>query len=399
MKKQSVTEDGGLPIYGINDIVKTWKDWGWEGLDEFAGHLCKFSKDCFHESVERDKVSFVSQRFVEWLADYTYLDDQSGAEMPEGEYLLEFVANPSCDRHFRPFDVRLGDRISDDAGSASRYIADGTEVPEYASAARECMRKALEKILTAFTACGDRKELISKLLAPAHIITYCDGVGWVDPEDPLASLRLRQITKEEKGIAAWLLDVLNDKKSCREAYWNCVWIAGRGTAHTLLDITDRIEKTVPVTDEQVCTLNNLVAGISSRGCWQSEADGSSRFVFGAPPEINSRPCCSGTLRTLLVQPAFALLLKLSSTCSHARFIRACRAPSCGELFYAGDIRTVTCQRRYRGKTRKTECQLEWRRYKQWLGENGGGPEDNWDTPELKEHFLAQDKPYYRESVS
>ncbi|MFC1739248.1 hypothetical protein ACFL1G_09405 [Planctomycetota bacterium] len=187
----------------------------------------------------------------------------------------------------------------------------------------------------------------------------------------------------------WLVHGLRGRKACEEALWNCVWAFTKPMITKLMEVKRNIIDDIPPTNEQPVYLNDFMGEGFPRGYRVVQRDGSETYEVCLEPRTDSpRFEHIGLLdvpRILLIQPAFGLAQELQKICSKPRFVRKCRAPSCGKTFYTGRKNATNCPGSQGYK--KNKCALEWIRYKRWLLKTRRNPESDWDNDKVKELFL------------
>lgn len=193
----------------------------------------------------------------------------------------------------------------------------------------------------------------------------------------------------------WLDYGLQGEVECEEAYWNCVWLYLEKDIQVMSEIKNHINSNIPLTDEQCGLLNRHMSSGHPKGCYRKNTDGSEIYELGLKPKdtnkkfSNTEDSCLTTIASKFwAQPAFRLAGELQRNCSKPRFIRYCRAPSCGKKFYTGHKNATCCPGSQGNK--KNKCALEWIRYKRYLQKIGENSEENWDNLKLKEQFVSYD---------
>ena len=194
-----------------------------------------------------------------------------------------------------------------------------------------------------------------------------------------------------REILSWLRHGLRDRDACDEAYWNCVWHYAQATIDRLSEAERMIDADVPLTEELAKEIDVLLArGMPTAG-FVSDCNGKVAYKISLEPSIpGSEVGLHAVARTLCVAPAFILAQTLERKLSTPRFIRTCRAPSCGKRFYTMRAEATSCPGSQGGK--KNQCALEWIRYKRYLMKLGMDPEKDWEKPDLRGQFISCDQP-------
>ncbi len=379
---RTVSKFNDAHLYDISDLISIWKK-GWRELAKLCNRLNVYCEvRGFGES--KDSVAYrVYYGFDNILCDILWckgtckLNTSSIfylAKAKPGQYSLEYCKSSQ------------------------------TVYPDYHD--QESSKKGNEKTIA-----------VLKKIIPAFIKNKTFGEALLDISDKNnVNLFVREILSGGKTTVSdimsitftdcqsksmeWLLSGLKGKDACDEAWWNCVWLEAKSTIEVMLDIQDHIKNDIPLTGEHIKRLNKQIFYGHPRGNWIKQKDG--KQIFDTFLELNSKNLNAGYpmelfAKALLVQPAYVLSQQLREKCSTPRFVKKCCAPSCGQLFYTGDARMITCKRRYRDKQHKPLCQLEWLRFKRWLNNNAYKPKMDFDNQNLKNKFLAKDKTYYTEN--
>ena len=184
---------------------------------------------------------------------------------------------------------------------------------------------------------------------------------------------------------------LSSKVACEKAWWHCVWLVTEHKIQEMLEIRERIETDTPLTKQHFMFLTeHMKYGRAYISRFTYDTGNESYQIMLKPDASKQRilPLYAAAY-TLLTQPAFRLARQLESKHSKPRFIKQCRAPSCGKLFYTGHKNAVVCKGTEGGK--KSKCALEWVRYYRYLVKTRKKPEEDWNNQKLREEFLSYDK--------
>lgn len=199
-------------------------------------------------------------------------------------------------------------------------------------------------------------------------------------------------TKIEKrwfDAVKWLIKGLGSQRACEEAWWNCFWLAMKPQVEELLEIKKHIIGDVPLSSEQLNTIDRYLYYGRPRGKWFYEKDYSQSYKIVLRPYVGPSHLFDKAINALLCQPAYVLARQLENKHSKGRYVRQCRAPSCGKSFYTGRKNANACPGSKGDK--KNECSLEWVRYKRYLLKTSNNPEADWDNNNLKKQFIEYDK--------
>lgn len=215
--------------------------------------------------------------------------------------------------------------------------------------------------------------------------------GWIDI---LLSVRI-----DGRWVEAmkWLLYAFRNKDNYEETIWNCVWIFTKPMITELMKLKKCIIDDIPLTDEQLIYLDDLMEEAHPYGSRNVRCNGSETYEVYLVKKIKDSPFffdrninfLRNTARVLLIQPAFNLAQELQRKCLKPRFVRRCRAPSCGKRFYTGRDNATACTNK--GSGAKSACALEWIRYKRFLMKISKDPEKDWDNEQLQKDFISYNK--------
>lgn len=253
-------------------------------------------------------------------------------------------------------------------------------------------RKIVRKVTSAFANSATIGEAFSKISTERNRSRFFGG--------QLAHDHLRESIQMELSwriegfwskVMKWLDYGLSDETVCEEAYWNCIWAYAEPGIKELLEIKRRINNYVPLEDEHYMSLNWYMSYGYPAGSCVPHGDKGEIYKLALTPEslkINISEL-SWFADQLLAQPAFLLAAALQEAWSKPRFVRKCRAPSCGQRFYTGHDNATACPSKRSGV--KSPCALQWVRYKRYLTKIGKDPERDWDKEQLKKAFISYDK--------
>ena len=255
-------------------------------------------------------------------------------------------------------------------------VEDRTE--EDFSSVYACIRKMLKKIINA-------SSVPIKIKTDIKVTGRSDFVLNILPSD------------QEKEILKAFAKRLELRKKpqallSQNVYWMLVHFYLQRQVKHLAAIKANCEET-PLTTEQA---NLLTVGIASVR-WALDVDLSTNnsWRFKLCPLVTDERLFPNqfheiTTSVMLSSPAcmeIAKLIEALRSQSHHRYIRRCRAPSCGRLFYTARSNAAVCP----GKRWK-KCKGEWDSYasklKKWLY----NPQEIWDDDCLKEKFKRDYKP-------
>lgn len=257
------------------------------------------------------------------------------------------------------------------------------------------LRKIMTKVTEAFATCKTFEGVLQKIAAPGNYERFIGANkehhgSWTAYMKKLLEIRIEPPWGK---VMRWLGKGLKSKEACEEAGWNCVWLVMQSKVDEMLEIKRRIDKNIPLTDSHISLLNEHMSyGHPVASYFLQDNESKTYQVLLRP-----NPCESSILTVqffeaaniLLVQPAFRLAQELQNKLSRPRFIRQCRAPSCGKIFYTGRKDATACPGSQGYK--KNKCALEWNRYRRYLKKINRNPEKDWDNDKLKEQFISYDK--------
>ncbi len=240
------------------------------------------------------------------------------------------------------------------------------------------------------------KALASSRTIGDAVVSLVGKANWemCGPDTMLSGLvRVSEAEIEERWAEAfsWLHRAVIRTVSEEESWWNCAWLVIEEHLSYLREIEERIVEDVPLTEDQHFDLNDYIQYGRPVGYWSRRPDGAETYdvyLEVAHEEIN-RWDLERAAAALLVQPAFRIAQGLRNRCSKPRFLRRCRAPSCGKEFWTGRANATNCPGSQSNK--KNPCALEWIRYKRYLSKLGNDPETAWNTADLQEKFRTYDQ--------
>ena len=256
------------------------------------------------------------------------------------------------------------------------------------------LRNLMTKVTKAFATCKTFGGVLRKIAAPGNYEKFIsmkkDDGFWIDYMKKLLEIRIEPPWGE---VMRWSGKGLKGKEACEEAWWNCVWLIMQPKVEEMLEIKRRIHKDIPPTDIHISQLNEHMNYGHPVGSYFLQDNESKTYQVLLKPNSceSSIPIVQffEAANILLVQPAFKLAQELQGILSRPRFIRQCRAPSCGKIFYTGRKDATACPGSQGFK--KNKCALEWNRYRRYLKKIDRNPEKDWDNDKLKEQFISYDK--------
>lgn len=175
------------------------------------------------------------------------------------------------------------------------------------------------------------------------------------------------------------------------AWWHCAWLMTEPLVEEMLRIEKRLDADIPLADEHIDQLSWHIRYGHPTVLDSETDDGKTRYNLYLDidvQQINLYPL-NRLAYYVLLQPAFILAQKFQEKCRIPRFIKCCRAPSCGKRFYTGRAKATSCPGSTGGK--KSKCALEWVRYNRYLEKIGKVPEECWHEADLQKQFLVYDK--------
>lgn len=368
-------------LYDIDALNQAWKDVGWKALAELGA---KLGVSCHPHSVGWEIMSAFDEVYIDMGSEQCSGFNQVAwkpedlvtlAAIPKG---VLYTYRSEKEYHFNPYTYRGSTREDNK------------------------LRRLLQVVLTAFVNSKSLEDALSKINEKnwrrfAKHSFDRETEGWIKE---LLSVKIGGRWVE---AIKWLVYGLRNTEACQEANWNCIWLYTKPMRTKLMEIKRSIDSNTPLPDEQLLYLNAFMEGAYPRGLYVIRCDDTQTYEICLQPQIAHRPLYKsqellgiegpsfrsqelrGLAIMLLVQPAFNLAQQLHSQCSKPRFVRQCRAPSCGKRFYTGRKNAVVCPSTT--SVRASECRLEWIRYMRWLKNLNKNPESDWNHPMLKENFL------------
>jgi hypothetical protein len=264
------------------------------------------------------------------------------------------------------------------------------------------LKSILKKILESFVSSDSIGKAFSKISTKKNSELFIkENSQWT--ENDFEPIFMVEINERFKELMRWLIKGLENKESCKEAWWNCVWILMQSHIKELKHIEAQIQKDIPLTEGQLKTIEGYMINSFSRGKMIAEDDGRISYHIFLEPEISCLHMAPihAAVHAFLVQPAFELAKELERNYVKPRFIKKCRSPHCGNIFHTGRSDATACPGS-QGNT-KNECALAWNRYTKFLYKTkkvpheyteqkpGKMPKEVWDNPSFKEEFISYDK--------
>ncbi len=360
--------------YNIDDLVTAWES-GWQ-------HLEKFTDLQSHQKLEGsgDKSKSPLDRVLLAVADVLnpYVGVGKNFKVPKTlpDYTVILnLATSNNRRLYRPVECKS--------------LLCGYQLSSLVKG--ETLRKSLQKVTNAFLSSDDYEQVFFKIATKNNVQKFKEHWSQQDCRWAKGEYFSVKIEPRLREIMNWLRHGLDSKAKCQEAWWNCLWLFMEPTIKTMLEIKKRINADIPLYQEQMKTLNYYISH-GYPGIGVLEDDGkhklhiilkphTPKMILNSPFEVMSV--------IILVQPAFDLTQQLQNKFPKSRFIRQCRAPSCGELFYTQRKVQVVCGGSRGNK--KTKCALEWQQYRNWLQILSKIPERDWDNSKRKEEFLRRSR--------
>jgi hypothetical protein len=371
-----MAEISDYDLYDISDLVTTWQK-GWRKLASLGCARCTKKPMYFPSNRSMSVLDLVSCVFYLILSQWRDLFGTFG--LPEHGFLgyaCQVMLNLAAEGE--TFIHRVSK--SGFSGCLGAWAKDkGQE--------KKCLRRVLQAVETS----GSLGEAFGKITTSANVDTL--KRVWVQGgRKELSSLFSHEFSNRFRETAGWLKYGLSGRERCEEAFWNCTWFAMEPSVQKLLRIRDKIAAEVPLSDDEVEVLDFYLGYGRPRVCTVDNDNGKRQMqvILTPPPEntVSANPLVFMAV-VLLVQPAFVLSQDLARSLSKPRFLRKCRAPSCGKLFWTGRANATNCPGSRSGQ--KNKCSLEWIRYMRYLKKVGKDPESDWDNGQLKRDFVKYDK--------
>lgn len=381
MRRQTKNVIGEYMSYGINDLVSTWDNEGWQGLAELAKKLeldrfgFGYGDDCNTHRVKHA----LEESYEELICEVS--GRRLGHWWSIGRWCA-FVLIPPEKKYtkslrklldYKPDDVGHGGSAADDAkllkcyGKISHALANSKTIYDaFCNTVEPKILKAHEK----------------------HAKEYWGEEAQSDNQNILRKKIPKKYAEVFELISKWT----RKQASHAEVWWSCVWWYIRDNVKEMLQIQDCILKDVPLTDEQRRLLSEYMGYGNPRGIIWFDDDGNCSYEI----YLDVRDCQYMPYRDienigcgLLTQPAFALGQQLLRRWTSPRFIKRCHAPSCGKAFYTKRSKATACPSKH--DDNKSACALEWIRYKRYLTKISRNPEEDWENKRLQRDFISYDK--------
>ncbi len=371
-------------LYNIDDLIATWKK-GWQELANLAEKL-GFQRDGSQNSSDSSRppssrVLGCSEEIIRHITSHdpsfpspSFHSVQALAAAPDNEYTY-------C--------------------SSIDHLPDPNKYGVSQVDERRKLRKSLKKVTEAFATCKTLGGALQKIATPNNYKRFLKEHRLEEfKKTTLEKFLGVKIEPPWPEVMRWLGRGLRGEKACEEAWWNCVWLVMQPKVREMLEIKRRLYEDIPLTEGHISLLNeHMIYGHPVGSCFVIDDNGRKtyRVVLKANAyRIKATPLLIEwtiplliAAHILLVQPAFKLAQELLSRFSRPRFVRQCRAPSCGKMFYTGRKDANACPGSQGYK--KNKCALEWIRYKRYLQKIGKNPEKQWHNQQLKKQFIAYDQ--------
>ena len=356
--------------YNIDDLVTAWKS-GWRCLEEYASRQ-------YHQKLEGsgDEKKSPLERVHSVIEDVLY-----PYEHCIGRYLNLPKTLPDCDEILNL--AASNNRILY-GPPKSRYLL-GSQLGSWVKDKAQ-LYKSLQKVTKAFATSDNYNQAFSKIANKTNLKRFTDYWSQQGKEVCLPV----EIEPRLRTIMKWLEFGLSDAEKCREAWWNCLWIFMEPIIKRMNYIKEQINDDTPLYREQLEELNYYIShGYPITNWLTDKKDGYKIQIVLRPHPPKRLSTFDVMIVILLVQPAFNLAQQLQASFTNPRFIKRCRAPSCGKTFYTGRKNATNCPGSQGNK--KTPCSLEWIRYKRWLVKIGKDPQTDWDSSQLRVQFISSQR--------
>lgn len=382
-KPEDMAKISRYDLYGIDELVVMWED-GWQVLSKRGERQCPHKRTS-HGDKSLSPLERVRSVVDEMFRPYSGLG--KNLKVPESLPPYEAVLNLAASSSQKPYSPEYEDRTK-----LSPLFASHEPLGAWAKDKAK-LQKALEKVIKALTTSSTYREAFLKIATnKKNLSRFTDfwsgqDVQWSKREYLEASIEPRL-----KEMIKWLRKGLRGKKACEEAWWNCLWLYMQPTVETMLQIKKKICVNTPLYKKELAVLQDYIWHGYLRIGWMPDPDDNDkrkiqlilspyvRQGMGNPFYVMST--------VLLVPPAFDLAQSFQSAFHESRYLKRCRAPSCGKLYYTGLKTATNCPGSNRGK--KNKCSLEWNRYKRFLNKIGKNPKEDWKNDDLKERFTDYD---------
>jgi len=368
--------------YDIDYLVTTWEH-GWEELAELGN---KLGIQPYYSSFGYSGAC-ISKQILEGFQSITYMSRESAWPYGlEPTNLLELAAIPKRKTYSEKVCRKYIPKAKDDGGSAEEDAR---------------LRRLLKKVMTilrdsktlgeAFDKIGTRQNREKLFREYFDDLKYISGDIISGSEKVVRDGLQFKLEKSCYNVLVWLIEGLKNERAREEAYWNCVRLAAEPMINEMQEIKRRIRMDIPLANEQHEFLDYYV----SLGCPHVYRIGGNddpetyRVILDIGVDNQTYTDFHNTTSMMLINPAFILAQELEKKSSKPRFIRQCRAPSCGKLFYTGRKDATACPGSQGDK--KNMCALEWIRYKRYLVKIRKDPDKNWDNQKLQREFTSYDK--------
>jgi hypothetical protein len=361
-------------LYNVDDLIDRWKC-GWRALAQLGESLLLPGSIQFSNCPPIWDLSHqISDGFCEIYSHIVQRPGSSGHMA--GEMFLALAATPK-NQPFGNVDERHETRFVPQVQQRTRSGKD--EIAR---------RRFVGRVTNAFANSTTVEEAFSKIGTVKQRKEFIESCSGSSVQKDMAAKIRGHWAKAMK----WLDYGLKNEAAWEEAYWNCIWCYLEPHVEVMKEIEDRIANDVPLTYDQYNLLNKYMSSGYPQGYRFEYASGEGetyKLVLAPAETINKTFDNLATdADQFLAQPAFGLAGELQRRCSKARFVRQCRAPSCGKRFYTGRNDATACPGSQAGK--KNKCSLEWNQYKRYLHKiKIEDVEESWNDSRLKEQFLSR----------
>jgi len=385
MEKAEISDNG---LYDIDGLCECW-DSGWQEVAKLGQGQCPHK---LKDSGDKSKAPLERVQLVVDEAFRSYDGLGKNLKVPKSIPPYEAILNLAASSPKKPY--------SSVKGKGATLMMLYSVVLGTWSKDKTKLRNVLEKVLRALETSGNYGEALSKIATKSNVTRFTDywsgeNVSWSKGEYLEHSIEPRL-----KEMVKWLREGLRGKQACEKAWWNCLWLYMRPTVETMLGIKKKIHDDTPLYGQAISTLNYyLQHGLLRIGATDVDDDERHKIQTILRPHLRVQAGNSPFFVMsvcLLVPPAFHLAQRLQGAYHQPRYVRKCRAPSCGKVFHTGVKTATNCPGSNRGK--KNECSLEWNRYKRFIKKisdpkvpkRNWNPDSDWDNQKLKEDFIAYD---------
>jgi len=372
-------------LHDIDDLVEKWKA-GWRELAKFGNQICptKLEGSADRSSPPVTRILFAFQDALSFVHG---IGKSVGIPVffPDSDKILDLAASDS--RHpYKPKVVKPTFLGVITTGGATWRESEGKQ------------KQVLQKTTNAFATSATCEEALYKIATKSNVKRFLEF--WSQQEANVCRwaggeyLNYR-IHPRLKKIMEWLEYGLRSKQACDKAWWNCFWIYVEPDVEMMLSIRKRIETRNPLLSEQLQRLGHYMAfGHPRLEMVRENEEGAHRIHVMLELSLKKQQELSSPFSlmalSLLVQPAFVLAQRLQDFYKKApRYLRQCRAPSCGKWFYTQDKRKILCQSLVDGIS--TNCRNEWTQFRRYLKALNKDPEKEWDNSKRKDEFLSRER--------